>query len=557
MGRQHGALLRAAGGADELLAYYPEMPERLILPGGRAGELARPVARRVKDVVLGLLENDRPADLRARTEAFLRGLDRPTALSRSFAVMDLFQNVVGTAGRLGIGPFAKAARAVQAAAVPACSSAIVWGRAAKGGALRHARNFDFPGIGVWDAAPALILCAPDRGMRYGFVTTRGVDAAVVTVFNEAGLVITTHTRFHRDVAWRGMAIVDLMHELARRAETIRGALAIARERRVVSTWGLAVSSWREQSAAVVEVNAGRVELVEPPAGADSLICCNRYRHPAMLPGQVAASEAWRLQSDQRERRLRTLVDAAAAKGGADAIALARMLADRRHPDDPDVVRHTGGIVAQSMTVHSVVVEPEARRLSLGVGPAPVCESRWLTIGWSWDGPAGAWDVIEGGTIPGFTIAEMGAGIGRSLAADAVAEAQHIDQTTHDTAAMAAALERAALAAPRDPSIRLALLWTQMRRGDLARALEHARTGLELERVPYPRGQLLLWGARAAEDAGDAAQAAAWRRDLGALRGEGVAELQEAGRADGERRARWWKARAPRRPVANLFMMDAE
>jgi hypothetical protein len=56
------------------------------------------------------------------------------------------------------------------AATPACSTVVVWGAASSDGALRHARNFDFPGNGVWDAAPTLVLCAPTGGQRYGSVS---------------------------------------------------------------------------------------------------------------------------------------------------------------------------------------------------------------------------------------------------------------------------------------------------------------------------------------------------------------------------------------------------
>ena len=80
-----------------------------------------------------------------------------------------------------------------------CSSLAVWGDATVDGELRHARNFDFPGATMWDTAPAVVFCEPTDGLRYGFVTTRGVDAPGITCFNEAGLTLTVHTRFHRDV----------------------------------------------------------------------------------------------------------------------------------------------------------------------------------------------------------------------------------------------------------------------------------------------------------------------------------------------------------------------
>ena len=68
-----------------------------------------------------------------------------------------------------------------------------------------------------DVAPAFVTCAPDRGQRYGFFTTRGADAPVVTVVNEAGLVIAPHTRWHKGVGFGGAMIVDVIHDLARRA----------------------------------------------------------------------------------------------------------------------------------------------------------------------------------------------------------------------------------------------------------------------------------------------------------------------------------------------------
>ena len=54
---------------------------------------------------------------------------------------------------------------------------IAWGDATVDGELLFARNFDFPGVGVWDAAPAFVACAPDGGQRYGFFTTRGARHA--------------------------------------------------------------------------------------------------------------------------------------------------------------------------------------------------------------------------------------------------------------------------------------------------------------------------------------------------------------------------------------------
>jgi hypothetical protein len=93
----------------------------------------------------------------------------------------------------------------------------------------------------------------------------------------------------------------------------------------------------------------------------------------------------------------------------------------------------------------------------------------------------------------------------------------------------------------------------MRAGDLGGAADEAAAGLAHERTPYARGQLLLWGARAAAAAGDVIQAETWRRELAMLPGEGVAELQAEARSDQRRSAAVWRRK---KPHANLFLLDA-
>jgi len=106
------------------------------------------------------------------------------------------------------------------------------------------------------------------------------------------------------------------------------------------------------------------------------------------------------------------------------------------------------------------------------------------------------------------------------------------------------IDRAVAAAPEDPSLRLAATWLALEAGAADRAISHARAGLAHETEPYRRGQLLLWGARAA-DRCEEKLARRWRDELAALHGDGVGELQ----AQTRRRHRG----APR---VNLMMADA-
>ena len=496
MGAQHGRL--AAAEAARLLGFYRTLPERALGGDlrGAAGVLGRAAIRTVATAWQARLARARPAELAARSRAFVDAVlgehpgagDAPGAL-RALAAMDALQNCVSLAARARLGPFAAplAARAA-AAAVPACSSAIAWGDATEDGELLFARNFDFPGIGVWDVAPAFVTCVPARGQRYAFFTTRGADTPVVTVVNEAGLVLAPHTRWHRGVTFGGAMIVDLVHEIARRAETLADAVAIARERPPSSSWGIAIGSARERSALVLELAGPALDVVRPARGASFLVCANRYRSPALQERQVAASAAWAIHSDRRERRLRSLVEH--REGPLDARALARMLGDRRDPDAPDQLRRLGATLAQAINVHAAVVAPLHRRALVGVDHAPVCEGTWAELAWTWDGPPGAWQLGEAPADSGFEArTRRDVAAPHDLATRHLRDAARAYEHAHDVAAARVALDHAIAADPDDPSLRLVAAWLALEAGADAAARAHAEAGLAREREPFRRSQL--------------------------------------------------------------------
>lgn len=568
MGAQHGAL--CADDAAALFAFYRTMPERALVGDvtGAPGVVARWLARRVAGAWQARLATERPPELAARTRAFVEAVvARKPELAGTrdaahlLATMDSLQNCVAAVGRAKLGPFAPArapgaldaiAERARLAAIPACSTAIAWGRATPDGELLFARNFDFPGVGVWDAKPSFVACAPAGGQRYGFFATRGADTPVVTVVNEAGLVIAPHTRWHAGVTWGGGMIVDLIHAIAQRAESLADAIAIARERPISSSWGVAIGSARERRAIVVEIAGPRVAVVEPAAGADHLVCTNRYRAAEMQDGQLAASSAWSEHSERRERRLRELIATALGRGETlDAARLASFLGDRCDHASPEVTRRLGATLAQAGNVHCAVVAPAARRAWVGVDAAPACHGEFAELAWTWDGPRGGWSTTDpAARAAGFAVTTR-ADFTRAQdpATRLVHEAVHAYESRHDVGVARGAIERAIAYAPDDPSLRLAASWLAFEAGEPARATEHARDGLAIEREPLRRAQLLLWGARAARAAGPTADPArsrdAWLGELAAMTAPEVVDLQRA-------------ATRPFRgkPHVNLMMLDA-
>jgi len=553
MGAQHGRVLREEGGYEETMAFYRRLPERLLLgqTTGLGAQIARTLGRGAISHLLQRLEKRRPAAYLARTRAFMKALGFPEAHARYLLVMDVFQNLVGLAGRHRLGPFSERARH---AAVPACSTLMAWGRTSAGGALRHARNFDFPGTGLWDRAPVVVFCDPGEGLRYGFVTSRGVDTPGISAFNEAGLTVTAHTRFGRRVSSSGRGVVDLTHDIVRRAETIADATRIAEESTVASTWGLAVSSASERAACVIETDSAGTSIVRPAGEAEHLTCANRFRHPARVAGEVVATTSWWTHSDAREARLGRLAEEAAARGGLRGEDLARALGDHRHAEDPSgELRGGGSILSQPITVMSMVSEPEERQIRISVGAAPTGWGPYVTVPWRWDSPADGEPV----TTPDDAACEI---LRRSpfetpeetRAYEHYVEATRLGGDGRRQEALEE-MERAVVLAPSDPSYRLVAGLLHLQRLDASRALEHLERGLAHERVPFRRGQILLWASRAADHGGRPERATELRQKLQALDAPYLAPFCQAAEAEARRPI---PLRRLRRLQINFVMADA-
>jgi hypothetical protein len=460
--------------------------------------------------------------------------------------MDVLQNTVGLAGRLGL----LHATGLSVAAVPACTSLSVWGTASSDGRLRHARNFDFPGAGVWDRGPSVVLCEPDEGLRHGFVTTRGADVPGVTAWNEAGLCLTAHTRFHRDVSLGGVGVIDFGHELVRRCRTLDDVRRVAGPLRTASSWGFLVSSASERRALVVETAASGVAFVEPSPGASCLATTNRYLDPGLAAGEVTTSPGFVVDSNARFARAHAAVRRHA--GGMSCADLERMLGDTGDPGAPDPEaddRLAGNCITSPMTVKSVVLEPEDARLRLSVGAAPTGLGPWKEVPWAWDGPVGMVEV-EGPIEP----ARTGHDAAQQEAMRAYVAATRAHLRGASPREVGALLERAVDAAPTEPNLRFLAAMLAIAGGELPTADEHLRRALAREHGAYRRALLLLWHARvlAALRRTDEAEAA-WQALDAIDDQDGVALLKAAGARERRRPPSRFRLRGV---VPDVFMIDA-
>lgn len=559
MGEQHAKVLWEIGGWKGAAEFYPRMAARLLTMGLPAR--ARPAAERVMIHALGrgssrMLRYRRrtfPA-YQARTDALLEVAGVPPAMARSFLVMDVFQGWIGMLARrdffgvtgLKVGP------------APGCSSLAVWGGASADGTLRHARNFDFPGMGVWDAAPAVVFCEPDEGLRYGFATMRGVDAPGPTAFNEAGITVTVNTRFHRDNRFDRASVIDMGHELIRRSRTLAEATEIMRGFESASTWGFVVSSAAEGRALLFETTSKEIAVVEAAPGAEHIVSTNRYQTASMQPGEVTTSPVFAVDSDSRARRLGMAVEAAAGRGlsAEDLQELLGDLVDLGACDgSPETRRLLGNCVMHPASVQSVVFEPEASRLRLSVGRAPTGFGPYVEVPWSWDGPAGLVETYDVATGPRAPRAVDGAPIsGDELRAiETWVDAARLRFENAPPAEIRARLEDAVRLAPAEPHLRFGAAIAAVNEGDLETADVHLQRALELEAGAFRRGLLLLWKSRVDAAALRAVAAETARQELLALDHPGLGRYKEAAVRE---RARPKSPRALAAMLPDLFAIDA-
>jgi len=552
MGAQLGELWRGLPGADQTMEFYARMASSML--GLAAPHVVRAPARRALQAAMSVgaallhrARRRRFPEYVARTEALMRGLGKPVALARHLAVMDVLQNTVGLAGRHGL----LHGTGLSVAAVPACTTLAVWGAASSDGRLRHARNFDFPGAGVWDRGPTVVLCEPDEGLRYGFVTTRGADVPGVTAWNEAGLCLTAHTRFHRDVGFGGVGIIDFGHELARRCRSLDDVRRVAGELRTASTWGVLVSSAAERDALVVETTAVGTAFTGPSPGASHVACTNRYLDPGLAAGEVDTSPGFVVDSNARFERAHAAVRRS-GPGGMSRADLERMLGDTGDPGAPDPEardRLAGNCITSAMTVKSVVLEPEASRLRLSTGAAPTGLGPWIEVPWAWDGPVGVVEVSDAAepADTGHDSAHR-----EAIRAYVTATRAHLDGASPRT--VRALLERAVEAAPTEPNLRFLAAIFAIAAGDLAAARTHLGRALAREHGAYRRALLLLWHARVLAADGQSGPAEQAWQELDAIDDrEGVAPLKAAAARERRRPPSRWRLRMV---VPDVFMIDA-
>lgn len=263
MGWQHGALLKEAiarGPIPAFSKYVARMVE-LSAPGRASGLVAKVANEAMWQSVGRTIAAHFPEDAREAIEGLAQGAD----LDRE----ELWRAVTMPETYLfGIGAYLAATRPFMAPrlSVPTfgCTSAIAWGGATHDGRMLHARNFDYQGVGKWDAEPVIAFHRPAEGQRYVAVTSAGVLMGGITAMNEAGLSLVVHQHLASvDFDVKGTPIGIAGDRIMRFAENLDDAKKILDEHVPNGSWTYLVTSEREQQVLCYELTAKRRCVLRP------------------------------------------------------------------------------------------------------------------------------------------------------------------------------------------------------------------------------------------------------------------------------------------------------
>jgi isopenicillin-N N-acyltransferase like protein len=491
MGFQHGAALREAVRRGPVPA-FAKFVARLFAPmlGQRAGELAAAALSHTvgRSVAAGF-----PAHARRSLE----GLADGAGLKRG----ELIRAVTMPETYLWFVSRLIAAKGVEVAPrhqVPTigCTSAIAFGEATADGAMLHGRNFDYQGVGTWDAEGAVVFHEPKGAQAYASVTSAGVLFGGITAMNEAGLTLAVHQHLACDALKLGGTPVGVVGDrIMREATGLDDAKRILDEHRPIGCWTYLVGSAREKRVLCYEISPELRRALFFDEG--TFAYSNLY-----LDRELAARERHLYPSHARWnaariRHARERLEAMRGRITADDVA--SILGDRVDPDC-----RLRAAISCLQTVGSVVFRPTDGVFFVGSGAAPASNRPYV-----------AFDLKTRSARP--DLAPLTGGVpaeGELKAFERYRDAYRAWFEADDLPAARAAIGEACALLPREAAFRFVAALLALQAGDLDHAGRQLDEAIALGHPDPERvAGFHLWRGRV--------------RDLSARRGEALADYRRA------------------------------
>ncbi len=381
IGFAHGQTLRAEirKGA---IPYFDHYLER-ILEHSSAPLLQMPL---IRSQVLRHLDRKVRPKLQSRLPEFAlefaRGLAEGADISfdsvmRTFTMPDTFLWLIGSWQKsLKLGFFG----GPPPTPMCGCTSAIAGKTATVDGRILHARNFDYPAVGYWDAVPVVLRIKPNDGLQYLTVTSAGIPGGI-TGMNEAGITLVIHQHWVTQSDLDGVAVGVAGEMVLRKAHSLEQAIEILERFPPASGWTYVMTDGKTGEAVAYEVAPGglrgRVTLGQTGIP-DTLGYANRYLSKELEGSETGLHTHYWENCGARLTRSHELLKKDLGRHTPET--LARLLGDCIDPKtgQPALV---GNTIVSPVSVASVVFDPAAGGVWVASGRAPTPHGRfeWVTV----------------------------------------------------------------------------------------------------------------------------------------------------------------------------------
>lgn len=224
------------------------------------------------------------------------------------------------------------------------------------------RNFDFYINTAFAENKIVVFVHPDKGIDFMYVSWASM-IGVVSGMNTRGLTVTINAAKSDIPTKATMPISLLAREILQHAGNIEEALSIAKKRSTFVAESLLIGSAEDKKAVIIEKspdNLGVYEVEEGP-----LVCSNHFQSEAFQ--NDVNNEAYKTESASVYRQIRCeqLLDAYVKM---DAHAAAAVLRDHLGMNGQNIGIGNEKTMAQMISHHSVIFEPERQQLWVSTQP---------------------------------------------------------------------------------------------------------------------------------------------------------------------------------------------
>ncbi|MDP9041776.1 MAG: C45 family peptidase, partial [Bacteroidota bacterium] len=252
--------------------------------------------------------------------------------------------------------------ALQNVALVGCTSFGTWGSASVDSTMIIARNFDFYVGDHFSENKIVTFENPANGFKFMYVTWGGF-IGVVSGMNEKGLTVTINAAKSEIPTGSATPVSLVAREILQYAENIGEAMTIAKKRKMFVSESFLIGSAEDRKAVIIEKTPDSIGLYDP--GRNEIICANHFQSKELADLQSNHVQMRQSASDYRYHRVEELLTAAKKNTVSKTVQILR---DRAGLENTDIGMGNEKAVNQMIAHHSVIFEPQKRRVWVSTGP---------------------------------------------------------------------------------------------------------------------------------------------------------------------------------------------